>query len=171
MEQLVDASYNDVQRMCASLVDEESAGDLAQQAFLLIIKNLAQFQGRSSARTWILSIAHHVCMDELRSRSRARGHAERAEVAAGVHGNEPAAGDALIVTDLLGRLCPDRRSAFVLTQIYGFSYAEVAEMVGCAPGTVASRVARARDDLVAALVASERRVPDARLQLSQSRLV
>lgn len=52
------------------------------------------------------------------------------------------------VADLLDRLDPDRREAFVLTQLLGLSYAEAAEVAGCPVGTIRSRVARARADLV-----------------------
>ena len=55
------------------------------------------------------------------------------------------------VGDLLTRLDADRREAFVLTQVVGLSYAEAAEVAGCPVGTIRSRVARARADLVDAL--------------------
>jgi RNA polymerase sigma-70 factor (ECF subfamily) len=56
-----------------------------------------------------------------------------------------------VVTDLLARLDPDRREAFVLTQLLGLPYAEAAEVAGCPVGTIRSRVARARADLVDSL--------------------
>jgi RNA polymerase sigma-70 factor (ECF subfamily) len=56
--------------------------------------------------------------------------------------------DALWLDDLVGRLDMDRRAAFVLTQFLGMTYEETAVICGCAAGTVASRVARARDDLL-----------------------
>jgi RNA polymerase sigma-70 factor (ECF subfamily) len=49
--------------------------------------------------------------------------------------------------DLLQRLDPARREAFVLTQITRLSYAEAARLLDCPIGTIRSRVARARDDL------------------------
>jgi RNA polymerase sigma-70 factor (ECF subfamily) len=52
---------------------------------------------------------------------------------------------------LLDGLDPDRREAFVLTQLIGLSYAEAADVCGCPVGTIRSRVARARDDLVSAV--------------------
>ena len=55
------------------------------------------------------------------------------------------------MTDLLQRLDGDRREAFVLTQLIGLSYADAADVAGCPMGTVRSRVARARADLVEAL--------------------
>jgi RNA polymerase sigma-70 factor (ECF subfamily) len=45
-------------------------------------------------------------------------------------------------------LDPDRRAAFVLTQLISLSYAEAAEILGVPIGTIRSRVARARADLI-----------------------
>ena len=62
-------------------------------------------------------------------------------------GADPA--DAVTLDALLATLTRERREAFVLTQLVGLSYAEVADVCGCPVGTVRSRVARARADLVA----------------------
>jgi RNA polymerase sigma-70 factor (ECF subfamily) len=59
--------------------------------------------------------------------------------------------EGVVVADLLARLDPDRREAFVLTQLLGLSYAEAAEVAGCPVGTIRSRVARARADLIDSL--------------------
>jgi RNA polymerase sigma-70 factor, ECF subfamily len=53
--------------------------------------------------------------------------------------------------DLLTGPPEQRREAFVVTQLLGLSYAEAAQVCDCPIGTVRSRVARAREDLVAAL--------------------
>ena len=53
------------------------------------------------------------------------------------------------IDDLLDTLGTDRREAFVLTQLLGLSYEEAAVALGCPIGTVRSRVARARADLLA----------------------
>jgi RNA polymerase sigma-70 factor (ECF subfamily) len=53
--------------------------------------------------------------------------------------------------DVLGRLDDDQRTAFVLTQVLGCSYAEAAEVCDCPVGTIRSRVARARQQLLAEL--------------------
>jgi RNA polymerase sigma-70 factor (ECF subfamily) len=55
------------------------------------------------------------------------------------------------LSDLLTRLAPDRREAFVLTQLLGLPYAVAAEVAGCPVGTIRSRVARARADLIGSL--------------------
>lgn len=49
---------------------------------------------------------------------------------------------------LIDGLDPDRREAFVLTQLVGCSYAEAAEVCGVKVGTIRSRVAHARDELL-----------------------
>jgi RNA polymerase sigma-70 factor (ECF subfamily) len=56
---------------------------------------------------------------------------------------------------LLSMLSTDRREALILTQVLGLSYAETAEICDCPIGTIRSRVARAREELVA-LAADER---------------
>jgi predicted DNA-binding protein (UPF0251 family) len=55
------------------------------------------------------------------------------------------------VQELLSHLPEDRRTAFVLTQLTGLSYEDAARACGVPAGTIASRVARARSDLIAAL--------------------
>jgi RNA polymerase sigma-70 factor (ECF subfamily) len=57
---------------------------------------------------------------------------------------------------LLDGLEPNRRDALVLTQVLGLSYAEAAEVSGCPLGTIRSRVARAREDLIAAAQRDDR---------------
>jgi RNA polymerase sigma-70 factor (ECF subfamily) len=52
---------------------------------------------------------------------------------------------------LVDGLDADRRDALMLTQVLGLSYAEAAEVCRCPVGTIRSRVARARDDLLAAV--------------------
>jgi RNA polymerase sigma-70 factor (ECF subfamily) len=58
--------------------------------------------------------------------------------------------DGVALRQLLDGLSADRREAFIATQVLGLSYAEAAEVCGCPVGTIRSRVARARDDLIAA---------------------
>jgi RNA polymerase sigma-70 factor, ECF subfamily len=150
LDAFVDAAYEHVWRLCSAVVDAQSADDLAQETFARAVRTLPRFRGDASARTWLLAIARHVCLDELRSRTRRRRRDDTfaALQAAERRGGDADASQAPAVADLLAQLEPDRRAAFVLTQLLGLSYEEASKVCECPPGTIRSRVARARADLV-----------------------
>ena len=150
---LVRLTQTDVWRACSALVDAQSAEDLAQETFLRAYRALPTYDGRASVRTWLLSIARHVCLDELRLRSR-RSRLARLLPPPAARVDDPMPEAELWW--LLETLPVDRRVAFVMTQVVGLSYAEAAEVSGCAVGTIRSRVARSRDQLVAELTVEER---------------
>jgi RNA polymerase sigma-70 factor (ECF subfamily) len=146
LTELVRATQGDVWRLCAHLVDPQAADDLAQETYLRAVRALRGFRGDAPVRAWLLTIARRVCAAEIKSRQRAR------EAAAGVAASLPAEapGDSGLQAELTGLLLsldPDRRAAFVLTQVLGCSYAEAASICGVPVGTIRSRVARARADL------------------------
>ena len=134
-------------RLCAQLVSREAADDVTQEVFLRAYRALPAFRGDSSARTWLLSIARRTCADAVRDLRRRRRLAARFERPS----YEPDPAGAISVEALLSGLDPDRRLAFVLTQVLGLSYQEAADICDCPVGTIRSRVARAREDLVAGL--------------------
>lgn len=151
VEAFIRASQAQVWRLCARLVDEQAAEDLTQETYLRAFRALPAFRGESSARTWLLAIAHRTCVDELRGRIRRR---RRDALLLVGHRDEPSAVDVaehVALAEMLAGLEPERRAAFVLTQVLGLSYEETAEVCGCPVGTVRSRVARARGDLIARL--------------------
>jgi RNA polymerase sigma-70 factor, ECF subfamily len=143
---LVKATEADVWRLCARLVDRRSADDLTQDAYVRVMRSLAGFEARSSARTWLLTIARNTCADEIRRRTRSRRLLGRIRQVRTVEVPDPA--DESALQGLLDELRPERREAFVLTQVLGLPYAEAAAVCGCPVGTIRSRVARAREDLV-----------------------
>ncbi|TFV89831.1 sigma-70 family RNA polymerase sigma factor [Blastococcus sp. CT_GayMR16] len=152
---LVRATQSDVWRLCAALGDRSSADDLTQETYLRAFGSLHRFENRSSVRTWLLAIARRVCADAVRSRRRRRLTLVRDDADLELFQRDGALVDAVAegaaAADLLARLDPDRREAFVLTQLLGLSYAEAAEVAGCPVGTIRSRIARARADLVDSL--------------------
>lgn len=149
LEELVRRTQGEVWRLCAHLGSRTDADDLTQDTYLRVVKALPGFRGEASFRTWLLSIARRTCADHVRSATRRRALVTRL----GTRHEEPASNptDAVAVEDAVAHLDPDRQEAFVLTQVLGLPYAEAAAVVGCPVGTIRSRVARARDDLVAAL--------------------
>jgi RNA polymerase sigma-70 factor, ECF subfamily len=159
----VRATQPEVWRFVGALVDTASADDLTQETYLRAFRALPTYEGRASARTWLFGIAKRACADHLRTRIRQRRLTERLvrHAAAGGAGNmvgvTGAAGDpasAHGAAQLIRFLAEPRRSAFVLTQLLGLSYAEAAEVEGCPVGTIRSRVARARDELITAVQAA-----------------
>jgi RNA polymerase sigma-70 factor (ECF subfamily) len=144
------ATQAEVWRLCAHLVDDQTADDLTQATYLRALRALPGFRGEASARTWLLSIARRACMDELRTRTRRRA----ADRLAGGR-EEPTVADIaghVELSAMLDDLDADRRAAFVLTQLLGHSYQQAAAICGCPIGTIRSRVARARSALIAALI-------------------
>jgi RNA polymerase sigma-70 factor (ECF subfamily) len=77
MAAFIRLSQSQVWSLCAYLVDEASADDLTQETYLRAFRALRSFRAESSARTWLLSIARRVCMDELRQRTRRRRQEQR----------------------------------------------------------------------------------------------
>ena len=149
LSDLVRSTQADVWRLCAHLVDRQSADDLTQDVYARAITALPRFRGESSVRLWLLGIARHVCVDEIRRRTRRRRIGVRRDQE--VDRISPDESGRVDLDDLLGDLGPDQRAAFVLTQVLGLRYAEAAETLGCPIGTIRSRVARAREHLATAL--------------------
>jgi RNA polymerase sigma-70 factor, ECF subfamily len=142
----------EVWRVCARLGDRDDADDLTQEVFVRAIPALSRFRADASARTWLLQIARHVCSDHVRRRTRRRALMDRLVQRAGYGEKGESSRSGLVELDELVHALPlERREAFVLTQVAGLSYAEAAEACEVPVGTIRSRVARARGDLLDAL--------------------
>lgn len=149
---LVRRTQAEVWRLCAHLVGPQDADDLTQDTYLRIHRSLPTFRGESSARTWILSIARRTCADSLRTTVRLRRLSERVGNQLATRSDTtPDPAGASDLRSLVAALPSDRRDAFVLTQVLGLPYLEAADVCGCPVGTIRSRVARAREELVAQL--------------------
>jgi RNA polymerase sigma-70 factor (ECF subfamily) len=152
LEGLMRLVQGDVWRLCKYMVDAQSADDLAQDALIKMIGSLHRVTAEHNVRAWTLGIARHTCLDEIRRRQRRR------KLQKDYEGTRPvlvsADDSSLDLRELIAHIDVDRRDAFVLTQLVGLSYEEVAEMCECPIGTVRSRVARARLDLQTLMNAS-----------------
>ena len=145
----VRACQGDVWRLCAHLGSTRDAEDLTQETFARAFGSLHRFAGRSSARTWLLSIARRVCADAIRNR---RPSTPVADLEPPGRAADPA--DTVSLRLLLDSVDVPFREAFVLTQVLGLSYAEAALVEDVPVGTIRSRVARAREELVTAVAAA-----------------
>lgn len=142
----------EVWRLCARLGDLADADDLTQEVYLRALPALVRFRGDASARTWLLQIARHVSADHVRRSVRRRALLARLVLRTDADAAvEPSRTGEVDLDVAIAALSDDRRAAFALTQIVGLSYAEAAEVCEVPVGTIRSRVARARADLLDAL--------------------
>ncbi len=156
LERFVTATQHDVMALCRYLGDRDNAEDLAQEVYERAFASLHRFRATGPARHWLLTITRRTCADATRSRSRRRKTEQRVvNLARDVSEGCVPACDGLVIEELLHELDDDRRAAFVLTQLTGLRYDEAADILGVPIGTIRSRVARARDQLLQTLHAAE----------------
>jgi RNA polymerase sigma-70 factor, ECF subfamily len=153
LAELVRRTQPAVWRLCRALGDPADVDDLTQDVYLRAVKSLGSYRFESPFQAWLLGIARRVCADHVRRCERRRKLTDR--LRATRHDLVPVHNGDL--HELIERLDPDRRLAFVLTQIVGVSYEEAAEIAGCPVGTVRSRVARARAELLTTVREAEAR--------------
>ena len=153
LEAFIAQTQDDVWRLLASLAGREYADDLTQETYLRVLKSLPRFAGRSSARTWLLSLARRTWVDSVRhDMARPKTADTQYETAAAMQASPDNAttwSEVLDARALLNALSPERKEAIVLTQVLGYTYEEAAKIAGVRVGTIRSRVARARADLIA----------------------
>ncbi|MBX7270066.1 sigma-70 family RNA polymerase sigma factor [Micromonospora sp. Llam7] len=147
----VQATQRHVRRFLAALASPAEADDLAQETYLRAWRSLPSFAGRSSARTWLLAIARRVAVDQVRTAAARPRTVPMSGYHDAVDPERSGFDRQLALEHLIATLPDDRREAFVATQLLGLSYTEAAEVCGCPVGTIRSRVARAREDLIAAM--------------------
>jgi RNA polymerase sigma-70 factor (ECF subfamily) len=145
MDGLVARYYHRLYRFAYRMLNDPGAAeDAAQDALLRAYAGAGRFRPDGRFSTWILTIAANLCRSELRRRSRRTECAweEAAEIAA------PGSVEGAVLRRLqdeevvraLNRLSPDHRMVLVLFYFEGLSHQEIAEVCGCALGTVKSRL-------------------------------
>jgi RNA polymerase sigma-70 factor (ECF subfamily) len=149
-------AYNVAYRI---LGDRDTAADATQDAFLSAFKAISKFRG-GSFKAWILRIVTNACYDQLRQKKRQPTTSldallvlEPAPVRSLTAPEESPEEYALrqelskVIQVGIGTLPPDQRVALILSDVQGLSYQEIAEATGVSPGTVKSRLSRARGKL------------------------
>ena len=139
--------------------DPGIAEDVTQDAFMRAWKSLGQFRG-GNVRGWLMRIAVNRAYDTLRSRKRRPAESLDAldyEPVTAWSSNVSAAEDphaysaraelSEALERMLARLPDDQRMALLLVDLQGFSYDEAAGIMQVAPGTIKSRISRARSRL------------------------
>lgn len=143
-EQIYESHREKIYRLMIRMVGLEQAEDLTQQVFLKVFQKIEQFQGNAALSTWIFRIAANESLQYLRRKSR------RPEFPLNVEplDHRPVVGKQLedreVLAHALANLEPDLRVVFLLREVDGLSYFELAKVLDIAEGTVASRLNRAR---------------------------
>lgn len=151
-----DVVFRVAYRVLSSQADAEEA---TQEAFLRAWKQLSRFRFQSTFKTWVCQIAMNTSIDLLRKRKRERffkpqrEDKERETWLSQFPSSEPGPEQQLAtqqelkrIQEVLDAMKPKHRVVFCLREIDGLSYEESAETLGIAPGTVESRLHRARKD-------------------------
>ena len=147
--ELVRLHQNDVVNLlCHLLGNYEDACDSAQETFAKAFRSIRGFRGECRFSTWLYCIAMNTGRSMLRQR--AVGGVEQGETADPVsRGPDPwqvasLAEQVAVAEKALKRLHVEHRQVIVLHEINGCCYEEIAQILDCAPGTVKSRLHRAR---------------------------
>jgi len=132
--------------------DRAVADDVTQQIFLKLFTAIRQFRGDSEFTTWLYRLVVNACLDERRRRRRLLPWGETVAM------NNPGEKKpqekqyarlevAEAVRAAIGELKPKFRLPILLKYIEGLSYEEIASVMGCSKGTVASRLNRGHSQL------------------------
>lgn len=140
--------------------DRERAEDLVQEAFVRVYRHLHRFDSTRKFSTWIYTIASNLAKNELRNRSRSplvlfsslRDKLRGEPLVPVQYEDLRSRADDMfqdrdlreLVEQTVTRLSPRHREVFVLRELEGKSYEEIAEVMHCNIGTVKSRLNRAR---------------------------
>ena len=144
--------------------DEVESYDLTQEVFLKVFRKIKNYEPTYSFYTWLYRITVNCCIDFLRRKKR---HIQGVSLSSipgddsNEIGKERDIPDETFVPDTylinkeldevlktaIGELSEKLRAIIILKEIEGFSYEEIADVLGCSRGTVKSRLFRAREQL------------------------
>jgi RNA polymerase sigma-70 factor (ECF subfamily) len=153
-EELVRAYQHRVFGIALRMVGNAAeAEDVAQETFLRAHRALPEFRGDAKLSTWLYAIASRLCLTRLGSGEHATIRQDEGSIARlpqEADGPDTALERSELETALhraIAGLPDDRRIVIVLRDLEGLSYEEIGEALDLPPGTVRSRLHRARLDL------------------------
>jgi RNA polymerase sigma-70 factor (ECF subfamily) len=128
------------------------AEDLVQDVFFRILKYRNTFQAESRFKTWMFHIARNVRVDYYKKHGSERPAFDDSEEE--LHGSFQLPSQALELDErtkllecALFRLPPEKREILILSRYQEMKYEEIAQLLGCEPGTVKVRIYRAMKEL------------------------
>lgn len=132
--------------------DQSAAGDVTQQIFLKLMTSIGQFRGESQFTTWLYRLVANACIDEQRRGRRLLPFEESAPMNR-IEDRRPQERHfarvelAESVKAAISELKPKFRLPILLKYMEDLSYEEIASVLGCSKGTVASRLNRGHKEL------------------------
>jgi RNA polymerase sigma-70 factor (ECF subfamily) len=145
--QLYELCHHNVYRLAVRMVGIQDASDVTQQVFMQVFRKIDQFAGQSKFETWLYRVSVNESLQHLRKRSSGESQTLTQEPV-GDQRAEHERGEAKeLLDESLKRLEPELRSIFVLRELEGLSYGEIAVATDLPEGTVGSRLNRARREL------------------------
>ena len=157
-EQLLNHYQKPVYHQALRLVgNPEDAADVTQEVFIKVWKHLPSFRGESSFSTWLYRLTDNAALDLIRREKKRRGDSslDDEESALTLPADPaPTPHQAIeqkelhqAVADGLAQLSEEHRQVLVMREINGLSYEQIGSILDLSPGTVKSRIARARISL------------------------
>lgn len=144
--QLYDSCHQNIFRLAVRMVGLQDAADVTQQVFLQAFRSIGKFNGRSRFETWLYRVAVNESLQHLRRNRRWRHHELDWEpMDESQHGEDTERKE--LLEQALAGIDPELRSIFLLREIEGLSYQEIADALQIPEGTVGSRLNRARREL------------------------
>ena len=153
-----DRIYRFVMRMVRS---REDALDLTQETFVRAWQALPQWRPEAAFSTWLFQIARNLAIDHLRRHKSVQFVSDDAAAIdlpqdrPGPEAQAETAEDYRLLEAALQQIAPEHREILLLREVEGLSYDEIAQVLAINPGTVKSRIARARDALLAKMQRQE----------------
>jgi RNA polymerase sigma-70 factor, ECF subfamily len=120
----------------------QDAEDLTQEVFLRVVRALPTYEERQMERAWVFRIARNVWLDHLRSRGRAPAAVPLCDRHAVT--TPPGQVNRVALDEALARIGDAEREAFLMREVGGLGYVEIAEATGTTPDAVRSRIHRGR---------------------------
>ncbi|MFZ5893520.1 MAG: RNA polymerase sigma factor [Myxococcota bacterium] len=142
------AHYADIWRCLRRFgVSEREAHDATQEVFMVALRKLADFAGRSSVRTWLIGIAYRVAANRRRSAAGIRevlGDQALALAEASLDSRADETDSLRLVEKVLAKLPLEQRAVFTMFELEQMSGDDIASALGIPVGTVRSRLRLAR---------------------------
>ncbi len=152
-----------------SVRDTDRAEDLLQEVLLRVVQNASSFQGQAKFTTWMYTIARNLCVDHARKMSHRR-HAsldntqgrDSSPLHEKIQADQPGPERLAVAPALQERIAradealpEEQREVFLMRQLHGLAFGEIASVIGVSENTIKSRMRYALERLQEALASFE----------------